>query len=163
MNSTASLYPHNTLSEEPVPKRITNVIPFKFTEKNEKKLLKALLINRLHKLFIELFQNKIQCIEKNSPLECYTIDSKIIQLLIHAIVDTGEYTLEGIAYYTRIPFDIIFDAACGSSNQLSITPWSKVVDLYIQVKPEIARILFDRLHELKEEKSSILSLLLTDQ
>lgn len=35
------------------------------------------------------------------------MDRKIIQMLIHDILAAGEYTLEGIAYYTHIPYDVI--------------------------------------------------------
>ena len=90
------------------------------------------------------------------------MDNKIIQLLIHDIVHTGEYTLEGIARYTRIPFDVIFDAACGNNNPFSITPRARVVDLYIQVKPDIAQILFEKLIEVKDKNCFALSSLLNE-
>lgn len=95
-------------------------------------------------------------------MECYAMDSKIIQLIIHGIVETGEYTLEGVALYARIPFDVIYDAACGISNQLSITPWTRIVDLYMQVRPDIAKILVDKLIELKEMHRAAFSLLLNE-
>ena len=73
------------------------------------------------------------------------MDSRIIQLLIHGIVDTGEYTLEGIAYQTHIPFDIIYDAACGISNEFSITTWTTLVELYLEVKPDVNQLFIDKL------------------
>lgn len=132
----------------------------KFSSKNERKFLKAFLLNRLHQLFLELFRSSAQCDQNNLVMECYAMDSKIIQLLILGIVETGEYTLEGVALYTHIPFDVIYDAACGINNQLSITPWSRIVDLYIQVKPDIAQILIDRLIKFKEQHKAAFSLLL---
>ena len=129
-------------------------------DKNEKKILKALLISRLHKLFSELFVTTIKNYQHNISMECYNMDSKMIQLFIEGIVNSGEYTLEGIAHHTRIPFDVILDAACGNSNQFSITPWARIVDLYIQVRPEIAKILFEKFLIIKENNSSALSLAL---
>jgi hypothetical protein len=90
------------------------------------------------------------------------MDSKIIQTLIQGIVETGEYTLEGIAHVTRIPFDVIFDAACGNNNQFSITPWARIVDLYMQVKPEVTQLLFNKLLEIKDKNHFALSLLLNE-
>lgn len=129
----------------------------------ERKILKAFLLGQLHKLFSELFHNKIQCNQNNSLMECYAMDSKIIQLFIQGIVETGEYTLEGIALYTRIPFDVIYDAACGISNQFSITPWARVADLYIQVKPDVAKALIEKLLELREKSRGAFSLLLNEK
>lgn len=92
----------------------------------------------------------------------YSMDSKIIQFLIQGIVETDEYTLEGIAFYTRIPFDVIYDAACGKSNQFSITPWARVADLYMQVKPEVAQFLIEKLLEMRSKNRAFLSSLLTE-
>jgi len=133
-----------------------------FSAKNERKILKAFLLGSLQNLFYELFNNKLQFNKNNSLMECYAMDSKIIQLLIQGIIESGDYTLEGIAYYTRIPFDIIYDAACGISNQFSITPWAKVVDLYTQVRPDIINILIDKLIEIKTKNHCAFSSLLND-
>lgn len=126
-------------------------------------LLKAFLLGYLHQLFCELFQQKIEFEEDHSLLRCYAMDSKIIRLLIQGIVETGDYTLEGIAYHTHIPVDIIYDAAYGMNNELSITPWSRIVDLYIQVKPEIAEVLVDKLVEIKNQNDAAFSLLLSEK
>ncbi|EKD54406.1 MAG: hypothetical protein ACD_60C00087G0018 [uncultured bacterium] len=133
-----------------------------FNVKNERKILKAFLLRRLHQLFFELFQHKIQRNQNNFSMECYAMDSKIIQLLIQGIIETGEYTLEGIAFYTRIPFDVIYEAASGISHQFSITPWARVVNLYLQVKPEIEKVLIDRLLEIREKNHTAVSSLLNE-
>jgi len=75
--------------------------------------------------------------------ESYAMDNKIIKFLIQDIVETGDYTLEGIAYHTHIPFDVIYDLACGINTPLSITPWVKIVQLYLQARPEISKMFID--------------------
>lgn len=162
MSSAANLYCRNISAEETVLEKAIPTLILKFSVKNERKILKAFLLGRLHQLFCELFQNKMQCNQNDSSMECYAMDSKIIQLLIQGIVETGEYTLEGIALYTRIPFDVIYDAACGINNQFSITPWARVVDLYIQVKPDIAQVLIDKLLEIRDKSRAAFSSLLTE-
>lgn len=137
------------------------ITPLKYSAINERKILKIFLLRYLHQLFCELFHQKLHFNKYNFSLEGYAMDSKIIQLLIQGIIETGEYTLEGIAFHTHIPFDIIFDAASGINNQFSITPWIKIVDLYIQVKPDITQILIDRLLEIKTKDDVAFSLLLT--
>ncbi len=90
------------------------------------------------------------------------MDSKIIQFIIQDIVETGDYTLEGIAYHTHIPFDVIYEAACGMSNQFSVTSWVRVVGLYLQVKPEVAREFMARLLEKSDKNVAAFSSLLIE-
>ncbi len=162
MNSIINLYCPDISTKEIISKKIISTIILKFSAKNERKILKAFLLGQLHQLFCKLFQNKMLHSQNNSPMEYYTMDSKIIQFLIQGIVETGEYTLEGIALYTYIPFDVIYDAACGINNQFSITPWARVVDLYMQVKPDITKILIDKLLEMKEKNLISISSLLKE-
>lgn len=161
MNSATNLYHSNASPGEMIPTSI-DIVNLKFSVKNERKLLKVFLVGHLQKLFCDLFQNRIQTLQNNSSMECYTMDSKIIQLLIQGIVETGEYTLEGIAYYTRIPFDVIYDAACGISNQFSITPWVRIVDLYTQVRPEVVQVLIEKLLQIKDKNHAAISSLLNE-
>lgn len=153
MNSTAiKIDPNNN----------ANSIILKFSEKNERKILKAFLLERLHRLFIELFDSKIQYNQKNFSMECYAMDNKIIQLLIQGIIETGEYTLEGVAHSTHIPFDVIYDAACGINNHISITAWTKIIDLYIQLKPDTVQALTNKLLEITNQNRSAFSSLLNE-
>lgn len=148
---------NESVSHHPPPS-----FPFRYPEKNERKILKAFLLERFHQLFHELFETRLQSHPDNFSMECYAMDSKIIQLLIQGIVETGEYTLEGIAFYTRIPFDVIYDAACGINNQFSITPWAKVVDLYLQINPDVTQTLIDKLLMMKEKNHAAISSLLNE-
>jgi hypothetical protein len=134
----------------------------RFGTRDGRKVLMALLLGQLHEVFNVVFHDNIESNQNNSSMECYTMDSKIIQLLISGIVDSGNYTLEGIAYHTRIPFDVIMDAACGNTTQISITPWARIVGLYIQVNPEISRVLFERLLELGDKNPGGISLLVNE-
>ena len=158
MNSAMDLKYYNP-PEEIFPPDTT---PLEFSPSNERKILKVILLGYLHQIFCEIFKHKLQFDNKNISEECYTMDSKIMQLIINGIIETGEYTLEGIAYHTRIPQDIIYDAATGINNQFSITPWARLVDLYLQVKPDIAQALINRLLDLKNKNAAAISLLLAE-
>jgi hypothetical protein len=151
----------------PLPHSITlpshQALLAKFTVKDGRRILKVLLLGRLHQMFCDLFENKFRDSDSHTSTECYAMESKIIQFLISGIVESGDYTLEGIAYYTRIPFDVIMDAACGKNSEFSITPWAKIVDLYIQVNPEVTQVLFDKLVEMREKNNGNVSALLNEQ
>lgn len=156
MESQINMYCHNISNDNRFSQRTKNNVILDFSEVNQRKILKAFLLNISHQLISQLFNNKIQSDPNNSSMECYAMDNKIIQLLIQGIIETGEYTLEGIAYATHIPFDVIYDAACNINNQYSVTLWTKIVDLYIQLNPSIAQALVDKLLETKEKYSAAL-------
>lgn len=161
MNYTPSFDYRHYLHEEIILRNFTCSVGLKFVIRNKQKILKIFLLCRLHQLICTLFQSPIQHdqLYNNSSMECYNMDCKIMQLLIYGIVETGEYTLEGIAYYTKIPFDVILDAACGNNTHLSITLWTKIVELYIQLKPDVSQILVDKLIEMKGNNYPLSSLL----
>lgn len=161
MNYRSQYYYDYYSSTDLDKKRILQPINLKFSAKNERKILQVVLFSYLQKILSEMFREQIKDNE-NISMECYVMDSKILQILIQGILETGEYTLEGIAYYTRIPFDVIYDAACGISNQFSITPWARVVDLYMQVKPDIAHVLINKLIEVKNKNQLAFSALLNE-
>ncbi len=133
----------------------------KLFEKKERKLLKVFLLSRIHQLFFDYFKNQLE-LDTNFSMECYAMDNKLIQFLINGIIKTGEYTLEGISYHTHIPFDIIFDAVCGINNQFSMTLWIKIINLYLEVNPDITNHLVDQLLELKSKDSFVLSSILKE-
>lgn len=90
------------------------------------------------------------------------MDKLIIRTLIQSIIETGEYTLEGIAYHTHIPFDVIYEATYGEARELTITPWSRVVALFFKVRPDIAQLLINKLLHSLEKGRSVLSSLLNE-
>lgn len=135
----------------------------KLYEKIDRQCFKIFLFGVLRKVIYEYYSNLIQHeLERNnnSTMECYIMDSKIIQLIIKELVESGEYTLEGIAFHTRIPFDIILDAVCGASIHLSITSWMRIVELFIQIRPEVSQMIIDKLIELKNNDFAYLFSLL---
>ncbi len=162
MNSATGSHYRNASMKKNTSQKVTADYFLNLSIKNERKILKAFILSQLYQLFYELFQNKLKCNNNIFLMEYYTMDSKIIQVLINSIVETEEYTLEGIAHYTHIPFDVIFDAACGISNQFSITPWARIVDLYLQLKPDVAQVLINKLLEVKEKNHAALSMLLNE-
>lgn len=137
-----------------IPKKYLLTSTLNFPKKVERQLLKVFIFSQMRKLLHEFYLASVQYEldrDIDSTMECYIMDRKIIQLIIREIVATGEYTLEGIAFHTRIPFDVVLDAACGNNSHLSITIWSRIVELYVQVKPEISRMMIDKLLALQND------------
>lgn len=130
---------------------------------NERKILKLFFLGCSQQLFDDLFgQHAVRDEQTENSYETNTLlDTQIIQSIIHSIIATGDYTLEGIAYYANLPLDIVIDAACGNNKNFSLTPWAKIIGLFIQVKPEIADLLITKLLEIKKN-NAMLALLLNE-
>lgn len=159
MNLTSSIYPINQFKEDNCI--LTSDLFGSSKTKNE--LFRIYLLYQLHQLLCEVYQNLIQTqLDINNHIipECYAMDRKLIQFIIRDLIESEEYSLEGIAYHTHIPFDVVFDAACGNNVNLSITSWIKIIELYIQIKPEFSRMVFKKLKKLLNENSLNLLLLL---
>lgn len=61
---------------------------FNCSIKNSRKILKAFLLGQLYEVFCELFHVQIQNRQVNSSMECYAMDSKLIQVMIEGIEDS---------------------------------------------------------------------------
>src|SRR5688500_15736906 len=91
---------------------------FKLSNKNENPLLKIFLLWHSHQFLCTCYKEKFPTDNHShttSVMELYMMDSKIFRVLIEEIIETGEYTLEGIAYYARMPSDLFIDIMCGKN------------------------------------------------
>jgi hypothetical protein len=64
------------------------------------------------------------------------IDNNFLQFLLNDIISTGEYTLEGIAYYIRITLDDIIDIFSGLNRDPSYQLVFQLIELHRSVRPE---------------------------
>ena len=84
------------------------------------------------------------------------------QLIINHLVERGQYSLEGIARYTHIPFEVVYDAACGVGAGISATLWTRIVRLYLSVYPELARKPVARFLEMQQKNDGVFFSLLAE-
>ena len=120
------------------------------SEKIERQFLKVYFFCEIRKLIYDFHCIRIQyefANENHATMEYCLMDRKIIQLIIREILETEEYTLEGIAYYARVPLDVIIDAVCGKNCNLSITFWGRIIELYVQVKPDISNMIMSKISD----------------
>ena len=100
-------------------------------------------------LEIELFANVYETLtehfeisyknyfESTNETEANMIDEKFISYLINDILATGEYSLSGVAYYTQIPEEVLYDAAIGRNKFLSLLFSRKIMELHRNVRGEL--------------------------
>lgn len=131
----------------------------RFTLKTERALTKMTLLCLIQNFLQEM--NHFSYID--TKIRTHTMDGPLIQMLIQAILESGEYTLEGIAYYTQTPLDILMDAATGLRCDFSIHSWTRLTALFLNARPDIGNIVINRLlHSLQKGKSAF-EYLLTEQ
>lgn len=136
--------------------------PYHLKSSNHHKavILRLFLLSKLNYALHRFYQNNIAGLDHYMTEEDYLMETKLIQTMIHEILQTGDYTLEGIAYHTRIPYDVVYDAACGINQQLSMLAWSKMVRLFLQTKPEVAKVLNEKLVNLLTENDNSMQIIL---
>ena len=117
-------------------------------KKDDSSLLKLFLVIRLRKLLAEILLGDPNHV---AYMEGCKMDAKIIPAIIKSIIESGDYTLEGSSLYTKIPQDILLDAACGNISQISVSFWSNLMNIYIQTRPEISQLLVEKLLDMKKQ------------
>ena len=60
-----------------------------------------------------------------------------MQWVINDILATGAYTLQGIAYYTQTPEEIVYEVAIGCNLRPSAIFLQRLIDLHREVKQEL--------------------------
>lgn len=73
----------------------------------------------------------------DNEMENKMIEDNFIRCLINDILATGEYSLEGMACYTQIPEDVLYEVAAGRNNNPSIILSQKIIGLHRSVRPSL--------------------------
>ena len=95
----------------------------KSLSKKEKLVVKTFLWFHLYSFLAEKF--------KLNSLEKEMIDPDLTRILIIELIKDGEYTLDGLAYATRIPLDVINDIAYGINTNPSTSTTLQIIWHYI--------------------------------
>ena len=109
--------------------------------KHELLLLEADLLNEIcHELknFFDKKQKSYQQILKSAkPNEVEMIEANYIRSTLNDIINSGEYTLEGLATYTQIPEDVLYDIAIGKNLNPSLAISQKIIDLHKFIRSDL--------------------------
>ncbi len=111
--------------------------------KNENILLEAELFSRLceelKNIFREQYQRYFDLLKFDREREDTMLEASFLRFLLNDILLTEEYSLEGIAYYTQIPEDVICDVMAGTNSAPSLPLSRKIIDLHRSVRPNLYR------------------------
>jgi len=127
--------------------QIIGVNPRKFS-KEENILLEAEFFTRLceelENFFRGQYKNYFRLIKEKTNKESEMGEDNLVYCVVKDILSTKEYTLAGIAYYTKLPEDVIYEAALGSNKAPSATLLRKIIELHRSVRPELYREIMEK-------------------
>lgn len=121
---------------------------FKLSKK-EITLLEAGLFLHIYEELTEIIRNQYSnyfgLLKANTEKENIMIENNFIQYIIKDILTTNEYDLQGIAYYTDTPEDVIYDLVLGTHLVPSYTLARKIIDLHRSVRPNLYKQIFSKI------------------
>ena len=116
--------------------------------KNEIMLLELELFSRvleeLEILFTHQHKDYFRLLKFTHEMESAMIENHLIRYIINDILSTGEYSLEGIAYHTQIPQEVIFEIATGLQDCLSLSLSQKIIELHRSVRNDIYQAILQK-------------------
>ena len=117
--------------------------------KNEKLLFSSYLFVNLNHELNEIFQagykNYFRLIKADFVMEDVMVEANFLHHIIKDILSTGEYSLEGIAYYIRIPKDVLYDLVTGFNINPSLMLYRKIIELHSTVRRDLYHTLIKKI------------------
>jgi hypothetical protein len=122
--------------------RVMGVSPNKLS-REENFLLEMDIFMRVCRELKEVFKSNYKnyfCLMKlNAETEDAMLEAGLMRYIITDILLTEEYSLNGIAYYTQTPEDIICDVVTGRNTAPSLPLSRKIIELHRSVRPNLYR------------------------
>lgn len=109
--------------------------------KSESLLLEAELFTRiceqLKNTFRETHKEYFDLMKLNTDKENAMLESKFVRLIIQDILSTEKYNMNGIAYYSDTPLDIIEELSSGLNTSPSAMCVRRLIELHREVRSEL--------------------------
>ena len=129
---------------------LIGINPQKLSKKENLFLEAALFISLcdfLKKQFREQYKTYFKLMNFTIEMEKAMLEAHFMQLIIRDILMTGDYNLQGIAYYTNIPEDVICEVAEGRNTNPSALFLQKVLFLHREVRRDLYQTLIKKIIE----------------
>jgi hypothetical protein len=119
---------------------LMGIISSKFS-KTESLILEGELFTRfcdeLKKRFRTKYCHYFRVMNFNAKAEEEMLEGHLVRYVIDDILASGDYTLQGIAYYTHISEDCVYDMAIGHDLDPSSTVFRNMLKLHRSVRPDL--------------------------
>lgn len=121
--------------------QLVGVSPAKLS-KEENIILEMELFTRLCEELKEVFKIKYRDYFRaikfnNTEWENIMLEANFVRCVINDILSTEEYTLDGIAYYTQTPEEVVYELAMGWNTSPSAALLRKIIELHRSVRRDL--------------------------
>lgn len=111
--------------------------------KEENQFLEAVLFSFLCEELKEIFRinykEYFRLMKFNSEMEDNMLEANFMRCVINDILSTDEYSIQGIANYTQLPEEVIYDIALGCNTSPSLPLSRKIIELHKTLRPNLYR------------------------
>lgn len=102
------------------------------------------VLKELKTLFAHRQQDYFRLLKFTYEMENTMIENNFIRYLINDILSTGDYSIEGIAYHTQIPEEVIFEFVTGRQDGLSLSLSQKIIELHRTVRNDLYQMILKK-------------------
>lgn len=95
------------------------------------------LCDEFMRMMLEEHQRYFRLIKLNKNKESVMIEANFVRFVISDILQSEEYTLGGIAFYTNTPEEALYDVAAGININPSLSLTKRLVELHRSIKPAL--------------------------
>lgn len=128
--------------------RVFKINSAKFS-RNEIQILEGELFDRVYNELMVFFKSQNTthvCFENlNKDKEKAMIEDNFARCVINDILSTEEYTLPGIARYTQMPEDVIYDVITGRNTSPSAKFVRRVIELHRSVRKDLYKSILNKI------------------
>jgi len=107
--------------------------------KEENWLIEAALLNALCEELTQIYTTKISLhtIKNYHEKENMMITSNVIPLILQDLIQSNDYTINGVATYSNVPEEVIYDIAIGNNNNPSLEVSRKIIELHRTARADL--------------------------
>lgn len=117
--------------------------------KEENLLLEADLFSYLCRELMEMTKHQYKAyfsiLKFDTNMENKIMENNFVRGVICDILSTEEYSLPGLAYYTNVPEDVIFEIVSGKNVDPSASLLRKIIELHRSVRPNLYREIMQKI------------------
>jgi hypothetical protein len=95
----------------------------------------ASICDELMKIFHD--RKKYNHLKNNGNKEASMLECNVVKFIIEDLLFSEDYSIEGIAYYTQFPEDVICDVISGKNKMPSLELSRKVIELHRISRPDL--------------------------
>ena len=103
------------------------------------------LCEGLKDFFKAQFKDYFSVMNFNMNMENEIMEVNFVRCIINDILATEEYALQGIAYYTSMPEEVIYEVAIGKNVDPSSSLLRKIMELDRTLRPELYRTIMKKI------------------